>query len=225
LPIRRIPEQYRHGFAKIKGLSLTDANAIAAALEKSPTTGGLRGMLSTVAEQVSALKREEAEDIVATLYSLYVYRADADTSLDGFVSELISAMRASGDGALIVSEQEENEFRQKIGRLLSVSRSAVISKAEQLQSDYAKTFYDAKILTDIRPIFAKPEEIPVGAVVTHTLKIEYHEDGEHKAVYLALDAADLQQMKKVLQRADSKVSSLRLLLKNAGLPDMSGGEV
>ncbi len=219
--ITRIPAPYRSGFAKIKKLSPTDAEMLRAALEKSPTTGGLKGMTSAVAEQAPSLKKEDVEDIVRTLYSLYVFRADDDTPLPGFVSELISAIRATGDKSLTVSEEEENEFSDKLTKLLGIHTAIVASKAEQLKSDYAKTFLSAKILTDIRPVFDKPEERPMVVAITHTLKIEYHEQGEHREFYVALDSDGLQQMRKVLQRAEAKASSLRSLLKDAGLPDAS----
>ncbi len=225
MAVTRIPQQFRLGFAKIKTLSSADVDTLVAALETSPRTGGLKGMISSVAAQVPSLKKGDVEDIVRTLYSLYLYRADADTLLPGFISELIGAMRATGEKSLALPEEAENEFQDKLTRLLGVTEFAVASKADQLRSDYAKTFHSAKILTDIRPIFGKPEEIPIGAAITHTLKIEYHEEGEHKQFYIAMDAEDLQQMRKVLQRADDKASSLKSLLKNAGLPDMSEGEI
>jgi hypothetical protein len=219
--ITRIPEQYRSGFAKIKKLSHPELEALINALEKSPMGGGLKGIVSTVGEQVPSLKKEDVEQIARTLYSLYVVRADTDIPLSVFISELISAMRATGEGSLPLSEEEKNEFQDRIAKLLSVDTLVVTSKVEQVRSDYAKTFCAAKILTDIRPIFAKPEETPLGVAITHTLKIEYHEGSEHKHFYVALDADDLQKVKKVLQRAEAKASSLRSLLKAANLSDLS----
>lgn len=221
MAITRIPDPYRQGFAKIKKLSSIEVEALVAALEKSSPTGGMKGMISTVCEQIPALKKEDVEDIVRTLYSLYVFRADADSPLTGTISELIGAMRAAGKESLTVSDGEEGEFRDKMAKLFSVNALAVTSKVEQLKSDYAKTFYAAKILTDIRPVFAKPEQRPIGAAITHTLKIEYHEEGEHKEFYIALDAEDLQKLKTVLQRADAKASSLKSLLEAASLADLS----
>lgn len=221
MAITTIPATYREGFAKIRKLSPEHVEALAAALDKSPPTGGLRGMISAVSGQVSGLKKLDAEDIVRTLYSLYVVRAAADTPLAETISELVSAMRATGRESLILSEDEEPEFQQKMSKLLSRNAVAVASKVEQVKSDYAKTFYAAKILTDIRPVFAKPDQLPVGAAINHTLRIEYHEEGEHKEFYVALDAEDLQKLRAVLQRAEVKASSLKALLKATSLPDLS----
>ncbi len=224
MPITKIPEQYRLGFARIKALPPEDVERVVAGLKKSPITGGQRGMISVVSAEASNLKKEDVQHIVTTLHSLYVYRSDADTPLPSFVSELISAMRATNDKALVLSVEEENEFQDKVSRLLSVAESAIASKVEIVKSDYAKTFHDAKILTDIRPVFARPEEQPIGAAINHTLKIEYHEEGEHKYFYIMLDATDVEKMRKVLQRAGEKASTLRSLLKSAGVPDVSKGE-
>lgn len=221
MAITKIPDAYRAGFAKIKKLSSTDVEALAAGLDKSPPTGGLKGMVATVYELVPALKKEDAEDIVRTLYSLYVIRGDADIPLTVTISELISAMRATGKESLVLSEEEENGFQNKMGKLLSLNAVAVATKVEQLKADYPKTFYAVKILTDIRPIFTKPEQQPVGGAITHMLKIEYHEEGEHREFYVALDAGDLQKMKTVLQRAEAKESSLKSLIRAANLADHS----
>lgn len=221
MAIRRIPEPYRRGFAKIKKLSSADAKALVAALEKMPTSGGQKEKIARVSEQLPSLKREDVEDIVRTLFTLYMFRSDADTPLAEFVSELVGAMQATGMESLALSEEEKVEFQDNITRLLSVNTLAIASKVEQLRLEFHKTFVDARIVTDIRPIFSKPEERPMGAAITHTLKIEYHEEGEHKEFYIALDAEDIQKMKRILQRADSKASSLRSLLKAVNLSDLS----
>lgn len=221
MAITRIPESFRLGLAKIRKLSSADVEALKAALSKSPPTGGMKGMIATICEQVPALKKDDAEDIARTLYSLYVIRTDADILLAVAISELISAMRASGTEPLMLSEEEEDGFQNKMEMLLSLDAPAVAAKVEQLKVDYPKTFYAAKILTDIRPIFAKPEQRPVGGAITHMLKIEYHEEGKHKEFYVALDAEHLQKLKAVLQRAEAKASSLKSLLKAASLADLS----
>jgi len=221
--ITRIPKAYQRGFAKIKELSSSDVEAITASLAKASatSTGGLKDLISAVARDMNAMKREDIEGVIKALYSLYVYRVDAETPLSELVSELTHAMLASGEESLALSEEGKGEFENKITKLLSVDTVAVASKVEHLKFEYPNTFRDARILSDIRPIFAKPDERPVGAAITHTLKIEYHGGDEHKEFYVTLDAEDLQKMKKIFERAEAKVSSLRTLLKGANLPDLS----
>ncbi len=221
MAITRIPKPYRSGFATIKKLSPADMKSLIAALERMPTFGERKEKIAGISKQLPSLKREDVEDIVRTLFSLCMIRSDADTPLPEFVSELTRAMQATGMESLALSEEERNEFQDNITKLLNLDNVTIASKVELLRIDYPKTFHDAKIYTDIRPIFAKPEERPVGAAITRMLKIEYHELGEHKEFFVALDEEDLQKMKKAFQRAETKTSSLRSLLKVANLPDLS----
>lgn len=221
--ITRIPAAFRPGFEKIKKLSSEEVESISEALSKSPLRGGLRGAIVTVSAQVPRLTVEDIEDIVRALYSMYLYRRDSDTSLPKFVSELVAAMRSSGK-ELTLSEDEKGGFQDAISKLLNINTIEIASKAQELRTDYAITFHNAKILTDIRPIFGKPEDRPIGAAITYTLKIEYHERGEHKYFYVAMNADALGKMKKAIQRAELKASSLASFIRAASLSDLSKEE-
>jgi len=221
ISITTIPAPYRTGFAKIKSLSPTDLDSIVTALEKAPTAGGLKGLTSAVVQQVPTLKRQEIESILRTLFSLSLLITDEDTPLSENLSSLSSAMQASGNPNLTLSDQEKVEFEKRLERLLRINAVTIASKVQRLGLEYPNTFHDAMILTDMRPVFDKPEERPVGCTISHTLRIAYHEGGEHKEFYVMLDADDLQTMKKVLQRAETKASSVKSVLKSANLPDLS----
>jgi hypothetical protein len=219
--ITTIPAPYQQGFAKIKQLSPAALESIVAALEKTPVAGGLKEVTKSVVKQVPSLKREDVESILRTLYSLCVLVTDEETPLSEHLSDLTNAMQATGKAELVLSEQEKTEFEKRLSRLLGLNTVTVSAKVQRLQLEYPNTLYEAMILTDIRPIFDKPEERPTGCTITHTLKIEYHYGGEHKEFYVVLDADDLQKMKKIIQRAEAKASSLKSVLKLANLPDLS----
>jgi hypothetical protein len=221
VPIIRIPDRYRAGFERIKQLSATDIEALVNALKRVPISGGIKDLTSSVQEQVTTLSADDAEAIVRSLYSLYVFRIDSDTPLSEVISELTSAMRATDKPSLTLSEDDRVQFEKNMSALLNIDTMALTTKVGQIKIEYENTFHDARILSDIRPIFRKPDEQPVGGAITHTLKIEYHHEGEHKEFYVALDSEDLQKMKAVLQRADAKAASLRLFLKSTGIADFS----
>lgn len=220
MAITRIPEPYRSGIAKIKTLSGSDVDAISNALSRCPLSGGLKGMISTVQEQAPGIKPDDAEDIVRALYSLYAYRADSETDLADFTPELIKAMRRGGKD-LVLSDEEKPSFHEKITKLLGIGAVGLAAKAERLRTDYANTFHDAKIMTDIRPVFADPGEKPLGAAITHTLKIEYHNGGEHKHFYVSLDANDLELLRKAAERAELKSKSIQSMFTLTHLADLS----
>jgi hypothetical protein len=92
---------------------------------------------------------------------------------------------------------------------------------EQLKMDHQSILEDAKIVTDLRPVFDKPGERPLGAIITHTLKIVHHESGEHKELFFALDADDVLNLKRIAERALEKMSSLKDFIKSADIKDLT----
>jgi hypothetical protein len=219
--ITTIPAPYRQGFAKIKRLTPGDLESLVAALEKAQSAGRVKDVTAVVVKQVPNLHRVDVESILRTLYSLCAFVSDEETPLSEHLSELTSAMQASGKPELALSEDEKIDFEKRLDRLLSIKTVLISSKVERLRLDYPNTLHDATILSDIRPIFDEPDERPVGCAIAHTLEIEYHESGEHKEFYVVLDNDDLQKMKGIIQRAEAKAASLKILLKTTGLPDLS----
>ena len=219
--ITSIPAPYRTGFAKIKGLSSADFESLVNALEKATPTGGLKGLTSAVVQHVLTLNRGDIEDILRTLFSLSALVTDEDTPLPENISRLSNAMQATGAPELSLTDEQRVDFEKKLKRLLEIRTLALTSKVRRLELEYPRTFHEAIILTDMRPVFEKPEERPVGCTVSHTLRITYHEDGEHKEFHVVLDSEDLDLLKKTLQRAEVKASSLKSLLKAANLPDLT----
>jgi hypothetical protein len=221
LTITRIPDRYRPGFAVIRRLPLEATSAIAASLGSVSLAGGLKD-ITPVVKQAAGLSAEDADALVASLHSLYVFMASEESSsVEELVTTLMLAMRASGQASLAVPESEQADFVGKLTTLLTLSSLQRASKAEQLKSDHQSTFYDAKILTDLRPIFEEPSKRPFGAFISQTLKIVYHEGGKHKELYLSLDLNDTVTLKKIAERAIDKAASLKAFIKESNLSDIS----
>jgi hypothetical protein len=92
----------------------------------------------------------------------------------------------------------------------------------RLQRDGERLYCEAKILSDMRAVFHDDAiSKPAGAVVTHTLKVGYHENGTHKEFFVVLESADLEALKEIIERAQAKETILRKLLPEAGLQDLS----
>ncbi len=101
--------------------------------------------------------------------------------------------------------------------LLGAEAFTLTAKAQDLQTDDERTFCRARILTDLRPVFGTNiEDGPKGMVIIHLLKLGFHQASErhHDEFYVALDADDLQTLKKVVERAQSKAKILRATVSN-----------
>ena len=92
------------------------------------------------------------------------------------------------------------------------------TKAANLIVDNQIIFRDAKLISDIRPVFgSEVEELPIGTVLVHTLKIEYIESEFPKNFHVALDDKDVEKLITLLKRTQLKAESLRKLVKSVGL--------
>lgn len=219
--ITTIPKRYQPGLAKIICLSPRQVATIAKALESAPLGTDLTELASLIVRRVPRLARRDVDSILTALFSLSHLVTDEEAPLSESLSGLTAAMQATGNEELALSKQKAIEFEKRLGRLLTIRVVVVASKARRLAVDYANIFYDATILTDMRPVFDKPEEAPVGCAISHTLKIDYYEGGEHREFYAVMDAQDLERMRSVLQRADAKAASLRSLIQRTNLVDLS----
>lgn len=219
LTITRIPASYWPGLVKIKTLPLGAVGALADALETAQVSDFAK--LSSVVERTTHASPDEAANLVAAVRSLYFLKARAEgTIIADFVAMLLAAMQMTG-GDLVLPESERATFSQKLTRLLSIHTLESSTKVEQLRTDHSSILEDAKIVTDLRPVFDKPSERPFGAIITHTLKIVTHESGEHKELYFALDGDDLLMLKRLAERALQKMASLRDVLKSTNIKDLT----
>jgi len=91
-----------------------------------------------------------------------------------------------------------------------------MTRALDLMTEFDKSFHEARILTDLRPLFGEPSDIQ-GAVIVHTLRVEYHERGSVKSFFVTLGSDELRELEAVVDRAISKHDALRTFAEGANL--------
>lgn len=153
--------------------------------------------------------------IVEVLVTLYGIKSERDVSVEEFVDDVCDAMEHLDDAShpeyrLQVSERPD--FAGKLLTLLNAELFALVAKAQDLLTEDERTFCHARILTDLRPIFGPNiEDGPKAMVAMHTLKLAFHQQGssdEHGEFYVALDAEDLQTLRKLIDRAEAKARAI-----------------
>jgi len=204
---------------KTLDLSNTQFEQLISCLSQAPTRS-LKELQNSAVGKVSGVSPDDLADIVSTVFSLNVVKAQAELSAKRFAADVIEALGEAGTvdraGASLASMQANLE------RILSIDPLINISKGIGLLAEQPRTFCDSRILTDLRPVFHDDSSQPaVGAVIIHSLKIEYHEDGEHKEFFVALDSDDIENLVQVLKRASTKANSLRTLMAEARLPNFN----
>jgi hypothetical protein len=214
----RIPEQHLPALEKICRLSPAAAEQLASALQSAPVDASPDRMAERVAPLAPAMSREDLIDIVSTLYAMYGVREIAGVEPDRFVEDLVAGIRSSELKPLV--EEAEAAVRDRFLRLMGNEGLRAFSKSIQLQRDGERTYCDSRILSDMRPVF-RDDNVgrPLAGVITHTLKLRYHEGGSHKDFFVVLGRSDLENLQKVLTRAQEKDRQLRALLAETGISD------
>ena len=216
MPKLQIPERHQSSLATIRNLNELDIRAIRAILDRAPDTISPVEIAGTDAALTSAVPGSDIKGILEALASLYVLKAGTESvSLDQFVNDIGDAM-TSLESSHRVTDEQLPVFKQNLISLLSVERFLLVSKAFELQTDDERTFCDARILTDIRPVFGTEiKDGSKGAVIVHLLKLGYHEPGRrHMKFYVSLDSSDLKELRKVIDRAEDKAAILKSQLKD-----------
>ena len=216
MPNLTVPEEHIDGLRYILGLSAEDSKRISVALE-SATTTGLRDLTELIAIAIPDIEIRKAREIVTVLRSLYIARNALEITVDTFVDEILKAASQVG----IVSSASD-ALGDSLRSLLSIRPLSLLSKARGLHIEHENVFCSARIMSDLRPVFdVNIEEEPTGLVMAHILKLSYHNSGEHRELYVAIDKLDIQNLIDSLERAKAKAKTLRKMVNSKNLTIMA----
>lgn len=206
----RIPDSYAATLAKLVQLSPNELSEFLEAIRKEQPTLALSVLTESIARRLS-LDLPRMNDIVRAFADLQAVREGLGLSVSEFVAELHAAIEATGRESL--QPADWSAFDHAVTEALSGDNAlAVSSKARSITREYPKAFCSCRILTDLRPIFKSDiEQDPAAFVLVHSLRLSYHQDDEHHDFYIALDQADLEELGRQIQRAQTKEASLREL--------------
>jgi len=214
-----IPKEDAGSITAIQALSAASSEKFLSALAAAPLAPDPHAMAANIAARVPSIPKERIIRVLETIYTLYHIRELAGVEHSQFLDDLMEAIQKSP--GLKLQQKDAPKLRSLLGKLLNIESLNMVAKAGRLQRDGERLYCTAKILSDIRPVFGSdPATGPVGAVLTHTLKIGYHEGKEHREFHVVLDSSDLDGLDEVVHRAQAKDTSLRDLLKSARLPNL-----
>jgi hypothetical protein len=213
--VLKIPEPYRPGVSVLANLPESSYKAILEALSRSPSSFTRnRELVAWIASEVKDTPALDLAKLVDTLTSLYRLRLRRPgTSIQTLADDVTVAARDIPNFKV----PEGVAFTERLAALLALnSLNTIALKAKELQLESERTFCEARIITDVRPVFGENVDDSPSMIIVHTLKLGFHESG-HKDIYVALDAADIASLKKTLERAEDKARKLKALLDATGI--------
>lgn len=213
-----LPQDYEHGLVELGTLDDKLFNELVVALETAGFALRPQTVSASVSSQVTGIPKSDVIQIIDMLVSMNVVRNSANVEKSQFVKDVTEAIADSDNDDLISIDTDTIEKR--LSRILGTKSLEVVSKAQAVTIDHERRFCTARIATDISPVFGDNVEAgPLAAVLTHALRISFHQDSnEIKEFFVEMDGDDLMDLRNSIDRAEEKAKSLRTILDAAKLP-------
>jgi hypothetical protein len=183
-----------------------------------PSFAALREIVAWVSPGIKSASEGDVSKIIESLASLSRVRGSKGVEV-AILSHDASVAALESITGLSTAAAQNLEVRLNEVLLLG-SLLVTADKAKELQVQRERNFCDARILTDLRPVFGSDAtSAPTAITVIHTLKIGYHDSGspDHREFYVAIDGADIKSLKASLERAEQKEQSLKSMLNSANI--------
>jgi hypothetical protein len=222
-----IPPEFEQGFIALRHLDEDQVQELASALKGEQATLRRTDLRRRVRERVSGIAPDEVNGVLIALVSLYPLRDDMASPIPDVLDAICDAMEESDNDELHFSGQaDRTRFKDKLILLLDTESLEVTAKATNLLTEFERTVHGKpRVLTDIRPVFGTfPDDPPIGAVIVHTLKFDYHQDGQVREFFITLDTDQVADLVDVLARAKLKAGSLKQVLAKAEIRPVAVGE-
>jgi hypothetical protein len=213
-----VPTRFRPALISVSALSDDAVNELAQTLEAHPDVLTSRQAAVDHASKLQKMPVDEGLAILDAVVPLMFYMATNSRTTEQVLKELKVALTTGDKSDVKLPRDSLERFQKNIVRFLELSSVALKAKALSIAADCQRLFSEAKVLSDLRPVFGSSvKSPPLGAVVTHTLRISYAENGEEKDFFVVLDAKDLTSVQECIARALDKNSSLLALIESSKL--------
>jgi hypothetical protein len=176
-----------------------------------------------------------AADVVAELNDrILASSADwhaIESALEGLIEDPEAALRALVALAATAHEHDlkpewiADAIRQDLGDaagkaplelLLRNPKMRLFAKRKDVCYSHERVASNFRIFTEMRPIFDEDASQPIeAAVITHSLRILYVQDSQFKEFFVTLDADDLANLQRQVERASQKSENLSGMLNAA----------
>lgn len=208
-----IPERYLGTVHRLLRLDDKTADEIRSSLERE-------GQSAVPPNDIRSRMSRAVPDpeIMEALLSLYLVKSTRELPTEEFAEAVCVAAERQASDQWTLTPDERIRSKGVLVKLLSVDSVSALSKAYDLQTSDERTFCDARIFTDLRPVFGPTiPEGPEGMVIVHHLRLSYHQPGTNRRFnfYVSLDAEDLKTLHKVVERAEQKADAIRTSVNKA----------
>ena len=158
----------------------------------------------------------ELKPIIRTIANLYSVMINRDKKPEEIASDLIEGIELRK--TIVVSDEEKIILKNRLQKILSVGKLiGLTAKAFDVMTEQDHAFGAVRVLSDIRPVFQENVDSISAAVVIHTLRIAYHQHGEHREFSVALTSDDIKKVAEEIERAKAKEKTLKSFIRKSSV--------
>lgn len=182
---------------------------------------------SRLVKQVAArtsFGKAPAKDVIRVLRGVYRVRTTLEAPLSEIVDAVLAAMDATGRPKLHLEGARRERFAKELSEILSLEETLGVSvRGFELLHEHERTYCSGRIVTDARPVFRSDvSKDPAVMVIGHTLRIDFHKgrpSGGHDVTsfYVAVDSDDLRELRRMIDRALEKDTTMRRVVAKANI--------
>lgn len=181
-----------------------------------------------IAERV-AIPEQVASDILDGLSSLRSLMERRGLSAEQIVSKIDQSIETQASEAWKIAHLKMwmTAQQQIIGALAAIPSESPLSirqKARDLTYAHQHVLLDASLITDLRPIYNESGDKMHAMVLTHVLSITHQDGSDSRRIEFALDAADVEKLRNLANRALLKTQTARAALAGTKLALLIPGE-
>ena len=214
MPKITVPESAYPAIQSLANLSAEDFKTLLKAVEQAKPAAAPHLFWKHVAMHAPEINASTIEVIVNELFAMHLALEDLPVTTEQFSKKLSDDVFS--EQKLPIDEAGRDILKDRLIKLFELKASlGLTAKALDILTDAQHLFYNAKILTDIRPVFDEEGKVLEAAVIVHNLMIHYGDAGDHKNFFVHLDTNDVKELRAVLDRADEKAKVLRSLLQRS----------
>ena len=219
----RIPEKALPDLKKIADVDSKNFEELLQVISETGPTLTSAQFENKIAGKPLLPNKDDISAILRAALAFYRLKESHELTAQGAAEAIAKSDVVSGAGGFPVDKIEV--LQKRLTALFSLDKSlGVTSKAFDVMTEHERTYCSARILSDIRPVFGEDEERALGAVVIHNLQIGFHQDGEHKELYFAMDTRDIERLGSIIERARKKTTALASILRESEVPYLEVSE-
>lgn len=222
----QIPSRDHSGLSKLLLWDDEKLKELLDILAKKTPTLSIEGYISYATENTN-IEQTDVEEMMLVLMNTYLAKAEMGISTSDYIDIFLRAVEETGVLRVAPNKGDQGYFKDRLKLLLSFDKSiGVISKAALIYTQHTNVFREARIFTDIRPVFGEDTSSePIGGLIIHKLMITFSRDKEPQEMYFALDGDDIRNLKEILSRAEDKERAIIRFMRTSSLTTMEGEDI